>query len=133
VLVHGRGATARSIVQMGQQFHTDGLALLAPQAASNTWYPNPFTALVERNEPGRTSGLGVIESAIEQANDAGIPTENVLVLGFSQGAYRNRTANNRPNSPQPHAPCGGSSKGGYVSRDKPRIHTCRATGRHAGR
>ena len=87
MLVHGRGATARSIVQMGQQFHTDGLALLAPQAASNTRYPNPFTAPVERDEPGRTSGLGVIESAIEQANDAGIPTENVLVLGFSQGAY----------------------------------------------
>lgn len=86
VLVHGRGATARSIVQMGQQFHVDGLALLAPQAAGNTWYPNPFTAPVEHNEPGRSSGLRAIDGAIEQANDAGIPAERVLVLGFSQGA-----------------------------------------------
>jgi phospholipase/carboxylesterase len=86
VLVHGRGATARSILQMGQQFHADGLALLAPQAAGNTWYPNPFTAPVDHNEPGRTSGLAAIENAIAEASDAGIPTERVLVLGFSQGA-----------------------------------------------
>jgi len=85
VLVHGRGATARSIVQMGQQLHADGLALLAPQAAGNTWYPNPFTAPVEHNEPGRTSGLNAIDNAIQTATDAEIPTERVLVLGFSQG------------------------------------------------
>jgi phospholipase/carboxylesterase len=85
VLLHGRGATARSIAQTGQEFHRDGLALLAPQAAGNTWYPNPFTAPVERNEPGRSSGLAAIQSAINRANEAGIPGENVLVLGFSQG------------------------------------------------
>ena len=86
VLLHGRGATARSIAEMGMQFHREGLAVLAPQAMGNTWYPNPFTAPVEQNEPGRSSGLGAIETAIETANDAGIPTERVLVLGFSQGA-----------------------------------------------
>lgn len=86
ILVHGRGATARSIVGMGQQIHQPGLALLAPQAAGNTWYPNPFTAPVEHNEPGRSSGLDVIQRAIETANDAGIPTEKILVVGFSQGA-----------------------------------------------
>ncbi len=86
VLVHGRGATARSIVQMGEQLHRDGLALLAPQAAGNTWYPNPFTAPVETNEPGRESGLQAIDDAIAAANDASIPTEQVIVGGFSQGA-----------------------------------------------
>jgi len=86
VLVHGRGATARSIAQTGLQCHREGLALLAPQAAGNTWYPDPFTAPVERNEPGRSSGLAAIQSAIDRANDAGIPTAKILVLGFSQGA-----------------------------------------------
>jgi phospholipase/carboxylesterase len=85
VLAHGRGATARSIVQTGHEFHREGVALLAPQAARNTWYPNPFTAPVETNEPGRTSGLQAIADAIETANEAGIPVERVLVLGFSQG------------------------------------------------
>ena len=86
VLTHGRGATARSIVQMGEEVHRDGVALLAPQAARNTWYPNSFLAPVERNEPGRTSGLRAIADAIEQANDAGIPVEHVMLVGFSQGA-----------------------------------------------
>jgi len=86
VLVHGRGATARSIVQMGQEVHQDGVALLAPQAARNTWYPNSFLAPVERNEPGRSSGLQAVGDAVERAVDAGIDRERVLLLGFSQGA-----------------------------------------------
>lgn len=57
VLVHGRGATAQSIVQMADEFHKHGVAYFAPQAARNTWYPNAFTAPVESNEPGRSSGL----------------------------------------------------------------------------
>ncbi|MBV0903413.1 alpha/beta hydrolase [Haloarcula salina] len=86
VLVHGRGATARSIVQMASEFQRDGLALLAPQAARNTWYPNSFLAPVEQNEPGRTSGLQAVDDAVTEATQAGIPTDRVLVLGFSQGA-----------------------------------------------
>jgi phospholipase/carboxylesterase len=86
ILVHGRGATAQSILGMGRQLHVDGVALLAPQAARNTWYPNSFLEAVESNEPGRSSGLQAIEDAVAKANDAGIPTEKVLILGFSQGA-----------------------------------------------
>ena len=57
VLVHGRGATARSIVGFGEEVAGDGaVALLAPQAAVNTWYPNSFLAPVAENEPGRGSG-----------------------------------------------------------------------------
>jgi len=86
ILVHGRGATARSIVQMGQEVHREGVALLAPQAARNTWYPNSFLAPVEQNEPGRSSGLQAVDDAVEQAVGAGIDRERVLLLGFSQGA-----------------------------------------------
>lgn len=86
VLVHGRGATAQSIVQMADKFHQHGVAYFAPQAARNTWYPNAFTAPVESNEPGRSSGLQAIDDAVTEANDAGIPIERVMVLGFSQGA-----------------------------------------------
>ena len=86
VLVHGRGATARSIVQMTEEFDHDDIAYLAPQAARNTWYPNPFTAPVESNEPGRTSGLQAIADTVSKANEADIPTDRVMILGFSQGA-----------------------------------------------
>ena len=71
VMVHGRGATAQSIVRMAEEFHHHGVAYLAPQAARNTWYPQPFTAPVEYNEPGRTSGLQAIQDAIEVATRGG--------------------------------------------------------------
>lgn len=87
VLVHGRGATARGIVEFGEELAGDAtVALLAPQAAANTWYPNSFLAPVADNEPGRRSGLRAVGRAVETATDAGIPSERVLLGGFSQGA-----------------------------------------------
>jgi phospholipase/carboxylesterase len=86
VLVHGRGATAQSIVNTMGRLGRDGVAMLAPQAARNTWYPNSFLAPVEQNEPGRSSGLEAVGDAVATATDAGIATENVVILGFSQGA-----------------------------------------------
>ena len=88
VLVHGRGATARSIVGFGEEVSpaAGGVVLLAPQAAANTWYPNSFLAPVADNEPGRSSGLRAVADAVGTATDAGIASERVLVAGFSQGA-----------------------------------------------
>ena len=85
VLTHGRGATARGMIQLADEVDQDGVAALAPQAARRTWYPNSFLEPVERNEPGRSSGLQAISDAIDAANDAGIPTERVMLIGFSQG------------------------------------------------
>ena len=85
VLVHGRGATARSMIQLAYEFHREEVAYLAPQAARNTWYPNSFLAPVESNEPGRSSGLQRLSEIVTEANEADIPTERVLVCGFSQG------------------------------------------------
>lgn len=86
ILVHGRGATAQSIVRMTDELHQHGVAYFAPQAARNTWYPNAFTAPAELNEPGRSSGLQAIDDAVTEATNAGIPTDRVMILGFSQGA-----------------------------------------------
>ena len=86
VCTHGRGATARGMLQLAVEVGQDGIATLAPQAARQTWYPNSFLAPVERNEPGRRSGLQAISDAIDEAADAGIPTERVMLIGFSQGA-----------------------------------------------
>ncbi|MFW5900592.1 MAG: alpha/beta hydrolase, partial [Halodesulfurarchaeum sp.] len=77
---------ARSIIQFGRQVHHDGVALLAPQAGGNEWYPNSFLAPIETNEPGRISGLQAIDSAVSLARDAGISPERIMLAGFSQGA-----------------------------------------------
>ncbi|MEZ3163339.1 dienelactone hydrolase family protein [Halorubrum sp. RMP-47] len=87
VLVHGRGATARSVVDLGEQLAGNrNVALLAPAAAGNTWYPNSFLEPVADNEPGRSSGLRAVGAAVDRAVEAGIPRERVVVGGFSQGA-----------------------------------------------
>ncbi|MFC5970405.1 alpha/beta hydrolase [Halomarina salina] len=88
VAIHGRGATARSILDLARQVSQgrDDVALLAPQAARNTWYPNSFLEPTESNQPGLDSGLQAIADAIATATDAGVPPEKVMTVGFSQGA-----------------------------------------------
>lgn len=85
IMVHGRGATPESILAMHRELPEAGVAYLAPRAAGRTWYSHSFLEPVERNEPGRSSGLRVIERLLDRAASAGIPAERVLLLGFSQG------------------------------------------------
>jgi predicted esterase len=86
VLVHGRGASAESILQLAQALDRPGFAYLAPQAAGYTWYPQGFMAPLEANEPWLSSALALLDSVVERVLGAGIPAERLLLLGFSQGA-----------------------------------------------
>jgi len=86
VMVHGRNATAESILSLVQAIDTPGFAYLAPQAAGNTWYPNSFLSPIPSNEPGITSGLAAISDLLKRIVDSGVPLERTMLLGFSQGA-----------------------------------------------
>jgi predicted esterase len=86
ILVHGRGATAESILTLADEFAQPDVAYLAPQAAGNTWYPYSFLAPTEQNEPGLSSGLQAIRDVRGRIEQAGLPAERTVLLGFSQGA-----------------------------------------------
>lgn len=86
VLLHGRGATAEGIVALADEFYGHGLALVAPQAERNRWYPDSFLAPTERNEPWLSSGLRAVAEAVEFVVEAGVPKGRTLVVGVSQGA-----------------------------------------------
>ena len=86
VMVHGRGATAESILTLVPSLDAGGFAFLAPQASGNTWYPNSFLSPIPSNEPGISSGLAAIEDVIGRIEQAGISREKIMLLGFSQGA-----------------------------------------------
>ncbi|MFH5800308.1 alpha/beta hydrolase [Haladaptatus sp. CMAA 1911] len=86
ILVHGRGATARSILELGQEFRHEGIAFLAPQAAGNTWYPQSFLAPLDANQPHLSSALSLLGTLVSDLEAAGIPPERTFLLGFSQGA-----------------------------------------------
>lgn len=86
ILVHGRGATAESILELSTVLLHPDFAYLAPQAAGHTWYPYSFLAPLKRNEPGLSSGLQAIADVVATVVDAGIPSERIILGGFSQGA-----------------------------------------------
>ncbi len=86
ILVHGRGASAQNIMGLSSYFAHPNMAFLAPQATDSTWYPYSFLVPIEQNEPYLTSALSVLKSLVEQVQYNGIRTENIYLLGFSQGA-----------------------------------------------
>ncbi len=86
ILVHGRGATAHDILTIVPQLGEPDFAYLAPQAPGNAWYPLPFTAPLQNNEPYLSSSLALIASAVAHLGEAGFPPERIVLLGFSQGA-----------------------------------------------
>ena len=86
ILIHGRGATAESILTLTNEFKNDNYIYAAPQANGNTWYPYSFLSPVEANEPGLSSGLKVIDDLIKKLNASGILDNEIIILGFSQGA-----------------------------------------------
>jgi phospholipase/carboxylesterase len=86
LMVHGRGASARDILGLAAELHQPGFAFIAPQAAQNTWYPNPFMTPMAGNEPWLSSALAKLAEVLALIAATGIPPERTLLLGFSQGA-----------------------------------------------
>lgn len=86
VLVHGRGATAHSILTLAEELAQPGFAYLAPQAAGNTWYPFSFLAPMDDNEPHLSSALAKLTAIVAELEETGMPPARIVLGGFSQGA-----------------------------------------------
>src|SRR5918997_2251459 len=86
IAIHGRGGGAEDIFALGREIAPPSVAILAPQAAGNTWYPYRFLEPTERNEPYLSSALRVVADLIAQLGEQRIPPERVALMGFSQGA-----------------------------------------------
>lgn len=86
ILLHGRGATARGMMALAGEASPDHVLFVAPQAYRRTWYPHSFLAPIEQNEPYLTSALGVVGHVLDRTQQAGIPLERTVLVGFSQGA-----------------------------------------------
>ena len=87
ILLHGRGAGARDILELARHLHVDEFALIAPQATNNTWYPYSFLVPPAKNEPWLSSALALVKELLDEVKAQGIPAENIYFAGFSQGAY----------------------------------------------
>ncbi|OOG78435.1 alpha/beta hydrolase [Algoriphagus sp. A40] len=86
IMIHGRGATAESILSLVPHLNLTDYAILAPQANGNSWYPFGFMASDEGNKVALENSLKVLKEVWDEILYSGIAPENVVVLGFSQGA-----------------------------------------------
>lgn len=86
LLIHGRGATAESMLPLGDAIAMPELCYVAPQADGYTWYPQSFMAPTAVNEPHLTRALDRVAAIIADILGAGVPLESFAIVGFSQGA-----------------------------------------------
>jgi predicted esterase len=86
VLLHGRGATAASILELADALAAPAAAFLAPQAPGGSWYPNRFLAPIASNEPWLTQALAAVAGVVDECARSGVPATRVALAGFSQGA-----------------------------------------------
>lgn len=86
IMVHGRNAAPRNILDLRDRIDRPAVACIAPAAQGGTWYPYSFMAPREQNEPGLSSGLGRIGTIVADLIALGFPPHRIVLLGFSQGA-----------------------------------------------
>ncbi|HET6567884.1 MAG TPA: alpha/beta fold hydrolase [Rhodothermales bacterium] len=86
LLLHGRGASAEDILGLADEFTFSDVAYLAPQASGYSWYPHSFLAPLSQNEPALSSALQAVADVFGRIEEAGVPPERIVLLGFSQGA-----------------------------------------------
>ena len=85
ILLHGRGASAESMLGLAEVFAEPDVAYLAPQAPGGSWYPYSFLAPIDQNEPQLSRALAAVEKLVEELDGQGFGAQRLALLGFSQG------------------------------------------------
>lgn len=91
ICIHGRNATYESLLEHAQDiFQESGLkkrsVFICPTAQDKSWYPKGAFVEVSQNEPNLSCALQVIHEIVQQVLAKGISSENIYLIGFSQGA-----------------------------------------------
>ena len=85
IMLHGRGASAESILELGRELAAPGWAIIAPQAPGFTWYPYSFMAPFEANAPHFENALASLTELLAEV-EKHHKSEHIYFSGFSQGA-----------------------------------------------
>lgn len=87
VALHGRGHTADGIVRMARECvgHAPRIAIVAPQAEDNVWYPNSYRDSADVIGRPLQEALEQVERVLGQVRSRN-PDAALILFGFSQGA-----------------------------------------------
>lgn len=86
ILLHGRGASAESILSLAAEFDAPEIHFLAPQADQYRWYPYSFLSPLERNEPDLSNAIERVDTLVNRLVTSGKRLDQIILAGFSQGA-----------------------------------------------
>ena len=86
ILLHGRGASAESILSLAAEFDAPETHFLAPQAHQYRWYPYSFLSPLERNEPDLSHAIERVDTLVNRLLQSGKRLDQIILAGFSQGA-----------------------------------------------
>jgi phospholipase/carboxylesterase len=85
ILIHGRGQSPDYMLELAKRLDLPGMAYVALEAAGNTWYPAPFMAEAEANQPALNHSLENLDRAVKALEESGIARSRIALVGFSQG------------------------------------------------
>jgi phospholipase/carboxylesterase len=128
LLIHGRGATAESMLPLADVLAQPDLCYLAPQAEGYTWYPQSFMAPTAANEPHLSRALDRVASIIADILESGVEASQLSVIGFSQGACL--TSETVLRNPRPYGFIGVLSGGAIGPPGTPRDYPGSLAGVH---
>jgi predicted esterase len=86
IMLHGRGATAESLLSLAELLGMEGTHFILPQAAANSWYPQSAFGPIEANEPYLSSALERVDGLVKELDEQGVSEKQIVFGGFSQGA-----------------------------------------------
>lgn len=86
ILIHGRNQQPSFMLEVAERIGLDDMSYAAIEAADNTWYPYGFMARLKDNNPSLDYALERLDHLIRELEAKSIKRENIVLLGFSQGA-----------------------------------------------
>lgn len=86
IALHGRGGGPEDMLSLAEHLGLPEIAVFAPAASGNSWWPDSFLAPRAANEPGLSSALGAVGAVSRKLDAEGFGPERTVVLGFSKGA-----------------------------------------------
>jgi predicted esterase len=85
ILLHGRGGSVSEMQELARTLDHPRIAFLVPAAFGGTWYPYSIREPLERNQSHLNSALRLLRRAVEKAEAGGVPSDRIVLFGFSQG------------------------------------------------
>jgi predicted esterase len=85
-MLHGRGGSAADMFALADAVTLPDVALAAPEAPGNSWWPTSFLAPSHQIEHHVERGLAAVRAAVAALQDGGLMRSRIWLMGFSQGA-----------------------------------------------